>query len=132
MEQAARQLVQASIAAFASAKAAMEAQFGLVGAPAIVRSVLKGMVPRQGKLRDGSEYFVHGIGYTVVFSDEGQAHIDEDLGDLFSVYDLSLHMQTSGVGPVPGIEELEAVLEVMTESGNLRKGGPKRYLISGQ
>ena len=68
-----------------------------------------------------------------LFSDEGQAHIDSsNLGDLFSVYDLSLYMQTSGVGPVPGIEELEAVLEVMTESGNLRKAGPKRYLISGQ
>ena len=44
----------------------MEAQVGWSGAPAIVRSVLKGMVPRQGKLRDGSEYFVHGTGYTVV------------------------------------------------------------------
>jgi hypothetical protein len=130
MEQAARRIVQASIASFVSAKEAMEAEFGLVGAPAIVHSVLKGTVPRQGKLRGGSEYFVHGIGYTVVFSDEGQAHIDgSDLGDLFSVYDLSFYMETSGVGPVSGIEELEAVLDGMVESGELRKAGPKKYFI---
>lgn len=133
MEQTAQQLVQASIAAFAEAKAAMEVEFGLVGAPVIVRSVLKGAVPRHGKLRGGSEYFVHGIGYTVVYSGGGQAHIDgSQLGDLFSVYDLSFYMETSGIDPVPDIEELVAVLEGMTESGELRKAEPKKYFISGR
>src|SRR3984893_9296948 len=127
MEQAARRLVQASIASFVSAKEAMEAEFGLVGAPAIVQSVLKGAVPRQGKLRGGAEYFGDGNGYTVVFSDEGQAHVDgSNLGALFSVYDLSFYMETSGVDPVPSIEELEAVLDDMAESGELRKAGPKK------
>jgi hypothetical protein len=130
MEQNAWRLIQASIASFAEAKEAIEAEFGLAGAPAIVQSVLKGAVPRQGKLRDGSEYFVHGIGYTVVSSGEGQVHIDgSDLGDLFSVHDLYFYMETSRIDPVPGIEELEAVLEGMAESGKLRKAGPKKYFI---
>jgi hypothetical protein len=133
MEQTAWRLVRASIASFSEAKEAMEAEFGLVGAPAIVHSVLKGAVPREGKLRDGSEYFVHGIGYTVVSSGAGQAHIDgSNIGDLFSVYDLSFYMETSGVDPVPDIEDLEAVLEGMAECGKLQKAGPKKYLISSQ
>ena len=131
MEQTTRQLVQATIASLASAREAIEGEFGLVGAPAIVHSVLKGLVPRQGQLSGGSEYFVHGIGYTVVFPNEGPAHIDgSNLGDLFSVYDLSFYLETSGIDPVPDIEELEAVLDDMVESGALRKAGPRKYLLS--
>jgi hypothetical protein len=38
-------------------------------------------------------------------------------------------METSGVDPVPGHEELEAVLEGIVKSGEIREAGPKKYFI---
>lgn len=122
--------VQTVLVAFKAAKEAIETTFGVAGAPAVVGLVLKGFKPREGVCLNGLEYSVHGIGYTVVFPDEGQAHIDGSVdGDLFSVHDVSFFLESSGVDPVPDIEVLEVELEKLLRSGSLHKAGARKYLM---
>jgi uncharacterized protein DUF6896 len=87
--------VEEALSSFVEAKAAMEGAFGTRGAAAVVRSVITRTQPRSGWLPDGREYFVHGIGYTVVLSDESPAHIDADESgqDIFSSYDMMYFLQ---------------------------------------
>jgi hypothetical protein len=112
------------------ARAAMEATFGVTGAPAIVSAVLKGVRPRTGRCLNGLEYFVHGIGYTVVFPSGGQAHIDGGpTGDIFSVYDLSFFLETLDDDPVPSSEALTVELDALVSAGELSQVAVGKFAV---
>lgn len=110
-----------AVAAFRAAKAAIHATFGGTDATAIVRSVRQGDRPRNGHCANGWEYFVHGIGYTVVLPGGRQAHIDASKdGDVFTRYDIAFFAERD-VDP--------AELAALAASGTLRAAPGHRYFV---
>ncbi|MEV8636329.1 hypothetical protein AB0395_32215 [Streptosporangium sp. NPDC051023] len=126
-----RDVIEAALASFAEAKAAIEETFGVVGAPEIVNAVLAGSRPRQGRCTNGLEYFVHGIGYTVVFPDDAQVHIDGDESgdDVFSLYDMLFFLENSGKTS-PSAREVQDLLDELVASDQLRRAGGDKFVVS--
>lgn len=126
-----REAVTDVLASFVQAKQDIERTFGLASAADLVAAVLKGRKARVGRTLDGLEYFVHGIGYTVVVPSGGQAHFDSGdhgEGDVFSAYDILLFMETSGHVPLPPVDGVKAVLNDLSSEGKLMRFG-NRYGI---
>jgi hypothetical protein len=123
-------VIEAALASFAEAKAAIEETFCVVGAPEIVSAVLAGSRPRQGLCAGGLEYFVHGIGYTVVFPDGGQIHIDGDASgdDVFSCYDMSFFLESSSKASLSA-REIQDLLDELVGSDRLRRAGSKKFIV---
>ena len=91
MNSTVRDRVTAALASFAEAKAAIESPFDVMSAAEIVSAVLQGRMPREGRCVNGLEYFVHGVGYTIMIDSGGQVHFDGGdggIGDVFSAYDI--------------------------------------------
>ncbi len=91
MNDEARGAVVDALALFLQAKKDIELTFSVGSAAEIVSAVLKGRKAREGRTLSGREYFVHGIGYTVVMPSGGNVHFDSGdrgEGDVFSVHDV--------------------------------------------
>ncbi len=131
MNSEARDAVLAALASFAQAKAAMEETFRVRSAAEVVSAVLRGRMPREGHCLNGLEYFVHGIGYTVVTASGGQVHFDsgdEVSTDVFSVHDIRAFLETSGYEYVPTIEDVRDALSQLELLGKVRRYG-RRFAI---
>lgn len=105
--------------------------FGVSSASSLVRRVLDGEVPRQGHFPNGLEYFVHGVGYTVVFDDGAQAHLDAcdgDGGDCFTVYDVRGFLQDK-CEQVPSLESIREVCDEWVARGQLGVSGTATYMV---
>lgn len=121
--------VHAALASFVEARAALEETFGVAGAPSIVQEVLSGHQPREGRCRNGLEYFVHGIGYTVVLADGCPAHIDgSDHGDVFTAYDVRSFLSECIEEPPP-VEIVNAELGELETAGALRRVDEMTYCM---
>jgi hypothetical protein len=122
----ARGAVVDALALFLQAKRDLELTFSAGSASEIVSAVLKGQKTREGHTLNGLEYFVHGIGYTVVMSSGGNIHFDSGdrgEGDVFSAHDIQFFLETSGRNPVPAIDEIKSVLNDLNSSGILSRYG---------
>jgi hypothetical protein len=116
------QVVQTVIESFRVARAKMNAASGGADATAAVLAVRQGLIPREGVLDDGLEYFVHGVGYTVVMPSEAQAHIDAgSAGDMFTNHDIRTYLRTAEDGqlPVLTIEEIRDATDKLSSDGKL-------------
>lgn len=107
--------------------------FGVSSASSLVRRVLDGEIHRQGHLPNGLEYFVHGVGYTVVFDNGAQAHLDacdsdSDGGDCFTVYDVRGFLQDTSER-VPSLESVREVCDEWVARGQLGMSGGATYLV---
>jgi hypothetical protein len=119
-----REAVAGALAVFAQAKQDIELTFSAGSAADIVSAVLKGRQDRQGRTLNGLEYFVHGIGYTVVVPAGGQVHVDSGdpgEGDVFSAYDIRLFLESSGHAPLPTIDDIRLVLNGLHSKGALMR-----------
>jgi hypothetical protein len=121
IEKDARAVAEA-IDAFAEARRQIGETFGTSTAAEVVTAVLRGGKARNGRCRDGSEYLVHGTGYSVVLPGGAQAHIDAhgDRSDRFTAWDIRMYLDDLIDGDVP----LDAVAEVCASyvrSGVLRR-----------
>jgi hypothetical protein len=119
-----REAVTGALVSFVQAKLDIELTFAVASAADIVSAVLKGRKACEGRTLNGLEYFVHGIGYTVVVSSEGHVHFDSGdpgEGDVFSAYDILLFMETSGHLPLPAIEGVKSVLNDLSSEGALMR-----------
>jgi hypothetical protein len=88
-------------------------------------------MPREGHLANGSGYFVHGVGYTVVTESGGEVHLDAgDNGaeDVFSVHDIHAFLETSGCDNVPTIETIRDSLNQLEAAGKILREG-RRFSI---
>jgi hypothetical protein len=115
-----REAVVGALAAFVLAKSAIELTFDATSATEIVSAVLKGQKAREGRCVNGLEYFVHGIGYTVVTPSGGQVHYDSGdagEGDVFSANDIRFFLETSQHMPVPAIDDIKRILNDLRSSG---------------
>ncbi|NIL58212.1 DUF6896 domain-containing protein [Salinispora arenicola] len=105
--------------------------FGVSSASSLVRRVLDGEIHRQGHFPNGLEYFVHGVGYTVVFDNGAQAHLDAcdgDGGDCFTVYDARGFLQDTSER-VPSLESVREVCDEWVARGQLGMSGEATYLV---
>ena len=110
----------------------MHRAFQLQSTAEIVSAVVRGEAPREGDLGNGYTYFVHGVGYTVVFPSEAQAHIDaSDAGDMFTMYDVRHFLRTAEDPPmeVPDLDEIEAACDRLVEQGVLERTRPGDYVL---
>lgn len=130
MQSEVRQAVLAALNSFLQAKAAIERTFAAGSAPEIVAAVLQGRMPRQGRCDNGLEYFVHGVGYTVVTDSGGPVHIDgTEAGDVVSVYDLRAFFESAEIDHVPNVEDIRIACNELRSEGILHEVG-RRYSIS--
>ncbi|MFC8850353.1 MULTISPECIES: DUF6896 domain-containing protein [unclassified Micromonospora] len=105
--------------------------FGVSSASSLVRRVLDGEVPRQGHFLNGLEYFVHGVGYTVVYDSGAQAHLDAcdgDGGDCFTVYDVRGFLRDT-CDQVPSLESIREVCNEWVARGQLSMSGEATYMV---
>jgi hypothetical protein len=122
--------VSQALDAYQMARSQMEASFNLNSTRAIVSAVNRGDKPRQGRLSNGLEYSVHGIGYTVTLPSGGEIHIDSAPdGDSFSVYDIRQFIETSGEERVPDIFEITNVFKQKVRNGELSAISERKYLL---
>ncbi|MDG4770308.1 hypothetical protein [Solwaraspora sp. WMMD792] len=124
-----REAVVRVLASFVQAKQEIERTFAVASAADIVSAVLRGRNAREGRTLSGLEYFVHGIGYTVVVQSGGQAHFDSGdtgQGDVFSAHDVLLFMETSGHMQLPAVSAVKSVLNDLSSEGALMRFG-NRY-----
>jgi hypothetical protein len=118
------------LVSFAQARAAIKATFGVGSAPEIVAAVLHGERSRNGVCNNGWEYYVHGVGYTVVLPSGGQVHLDgSEQGDFFTAYDVSFFLETE-----EGLDKIDAVTvkawcETMCERNLLCRAGESKYSL---
>jgi hypothetical protein len=131
MATAVSDLVLATLASFREAKVAIGTSFSADSAAEIVSAVVNGKMPRRGRCSNGLEYFVHGVGYTVITEAGGQAHIDScgADGDCFSVYDVRFFMETAGFETVPDIADIRSACQRLATSGVVRQLDPNRFSI---
>ncbi len=100
----------------------MESTFGVASASAVVRKVVTHDRPRCGHCDNGLKYFVHGIGYSVVFPSGATAHIDSGPhGDCFSVYDIAGFLNDDRLGIEVSVAEVTTACEDLVVSGVLRR-----------
>lgn len=122
--------MQEVIRVFSEARSKIEATFGRQSSEGIVSAVLRGEKPREGVVATGEEYFVHGIGYTVVLQNGGQVHLDSwEGGDILSIYDIQRFLVTSQADPVPDIDNITSACEDMCLEGLLVKAEGRKYLL---
>jgi hypothetical protein len=115
---------------FREARLRIEATFGRESAKDIVSAVVQGAKPRERFITGGEEYFVHGIGYTVVLPNGGQVHLDSSRnGDILSVYDIQQFFTTSLVEAAPGIDEITSSCDELCMEGLLVKAEGRKYLL---
>lgn len=109
----AREAVMDALASFVQAKRDIELTFAAGSTEEIVSAVLKGRKAREGRTLGRLDYFVHGVGYTVVVPSGGQVHFDAGelgQGDVFSAYDIKVFLETSGNASQPDVESIKQVL----------------------
>jgi len=124
------ELVSSALDAFRMARSQMEDAFHADSTSAIISAVNRGEKPRRGKLPDGLEYFVHGIGYTVSLPSGGEIHIDSAPGgDSFSVYDIQQFVETSGEERDLDTSAIANVCEGKARSGELTALSEWKYLL---
>ncbi|MDX6743538.1 DUF6896 domain-containing protein, partial [Actinocorallia sp. A-T 12471] len=102
------QLISA-LAVFRAVRAEVEGHFGVAGAASLVQKVMRGEVQRMGRLPSGSQYSIHGVGYTVQLIGEVDVHLDAgpiDGMDVFTLYDLQNYFDDTNTIPTPGIDEI--------------------------
>jgi hypothetical protein len=116
---------------FREARSRIEETFGRESAKDIVSAVVQGEKPREGITASGEEYFVHGVGYTVVLPNGGQVHMDSsrDGGEIFSVYDMQLFFTTSLVELPPSVDVITRSCEELCMEGLLVKVEGGDYLL---
>ena len=105
--------------------------FGVTSASGLVRRVRDGEIPRHGRLPNGMEYLVHGIGYTVVYNDGRGAHLDAcdgGAGDCFKAYDVRQILQDICV-QVPSLELIRQVCDDWVARGRLGTSGEATYMV---
>ena len=92
--------------------------FGARSAADVVSAVVEGRMPREGENVDGSKYYVHGVGYTVILRGEGEVHLDGGSGDdVFSVYDVLNYFESLNLSGMPTLGEIRAALDNMAAAG---------------
>jgi hypothetical protein len=111
--------VRSAVDAFYQARAVMADGFSVQSASAVVSAVLDGSKPRKGKCVNGWDYFVHGVGYTVVLPSEAQLHIDAGKStDVISLYDIRFYLESLGCD-VPELADLRGQCEALVREGVL-------------
>ncbi|MGC4810921.1 DUF6896 domain-containing protein [Micromonospora sp. DT228] len=110
------------IDAFFEARRIISRCLGVASAAELVAAVLNGSVPRNGHCQDGVEYMVHGVGYTVTFSNDAQAHIDASGAqrDCFKLYDLRFYLDEI-TDDIPSLEALSTACDGYAQKGALRR-----------
>lgn len=115
---------------FVQASAAVKATFHADSASGIVAAVLQGERARNGVCDNGWEYFVHGVGYTVVVPSGGQVHFDGSVqGDFFTAYDMSFFSETVDGADKVDVATVNVWCETMCERGSLRRVGKFKYSL---
>jgi hypothetical protein len=115
---------------FTKASAAIRATFSADSAPQIVAAVLKGEMPRNGTCINGWDYYVHGVGFTVVLPSGGQVHFDGSAyGDFFTIHDVTFFLETSEELDEIGLPLVRAWCETMCEQNKLRCLGDAKYSL---
>lgn len=126
------EVLDRALACFARARVAMRDSFGVNSAPEIVTVVLQGQRPRSGFCINGWEYFVHGVGYTVVLPSGGQVHFDGSAeGDFFTTYDVAFFTETDAQFDELDVATIRAGCEDMAERGFVCRLGGFRYSLRG-
>ena len=122
--------VSRAIDCFREARAAIRETFSIVSAAEVVGRVLSHEIPRYGYCRNGLEYYVHGVGYTVILRNGAQVHIDS-VGerDCFSIYDLRNFLEEDTEEDSPSIPELERVCADLVDSGELSRVGAITFAL---
>jgi hypothetical protein len=115
---------------FRESRSRIEATFGKESAKDIVLAVVQGEKAREGVIATGEEYFIHGVGYTVVLPNAGQVHVDSSRnGDILSVYDIQQFFTTSLMEEAPDIEKITIACEELCLEGLLAKAEGRKYLL---
>lgn len=121
--------VRSAVASFFLARRLVADSFGTASASELVSAVLSGVHPRRGFCSNGWEYFVHGVGYTVVMPDGAQLHIDgSNSGDVLSLYDIRFYMESLDC-VVPSIDEVRRDCDLLATAGNLMQVDEVRYAL---
>ncbi|WP_143676040.1 MULTISPECIES: DUF6896 domain-containing protein [Streptomyces] len=122
------QAIEQAASNFTEAASAIEHTFQLEGASSITAAVNRKKFPRKGRCENGYEYFVHGFGYTVIVPPEGQVHVDGGSeGDYFTIYDMALFLETSGLRTDPSYSEIREGCEYLCSTGRLKKVQDGKY-----
>jgi hypothetical protein len=130
---AVNEMVVAAVSKFLSARDCVEGTFGVRGAENIVAGVLRGDHHRKGTCADGSEYLVHGVGYTVVLLGGGQVHIDAGANglDVITSFDIQFFLETAPPGVETDIVEIEEQCSLLVDRGFLGRVTSRRYSLPG-
>lgn len=115
-------LIRYAINCFIAARSVMRETFGVTAASEVVAQVLQRRAERNGRCRNGYEYIVHGVGYTVVFPSGAQVHIDScgEGRDCFKVYDLQFFLNDAVEGEV-SLQSITEACNAYARSGRIRK-----------
>jgi hypothetical protein len=121
--------IQSAVATFLQVRGLIADSLGSASATALVSAVLSGAVARRGTCKNGWEYFVHGVGYTVVTAAGGQVHIDgSDAGDVFSVYDIRFYLDGIGCA-VPSVDMIRRECDRLEASRSIERVDEIRYAL---
>jgi hypothetical protein len=124
------EMVERAIGGFSAASAAIKVTFNAESAPEIVSAVLKGRKPRNGVCDNGWEYYVHGVGFTVVLPSGGQAHFDgSKQGDFFTAHDIAFFLETAEGFDEISLQAIQSSCETMCERGIIRCLGDAKYSL---
>jgi hypothetical protein len=124
------QILRHALPSFREAIEAIQHTFQMEDARSIAAAANEKKIPRSGKCENGYDYFVHGFGYTVVIPPEAQVHIDGGSdGDYFTIYDMALFLETSGLHPSPEYAEIREGCEILCTTGELEKVREEKYRL---
>ncbi|MGY0234419.1 DUF6896 domain-containing protein [Longispora urticae] len=124
-------VVECALDSFRKAREHIFEAFGKPSASELVSAVLAGEIPRRGKLPNGLEYFVHGIGYTVVLGTGSHVHVDaSEMGDSFSVYDIDFFFKSDDAEIIaPELLTITEICDRLVIGGTLGKVGERHYVL---
>lgn len=121
--------VRAFLAAFAQLRYDLPAAAGVDSVADLIRQTRMRELPREGRLGNGVEYAVHGIGcrFTTAAGVEIDVDIDDDGTLVFDAWRLSNFADSDpGLGE-PSLAELTAAAQRLVAAGELREVRPGWY-----
>lgn len=121
--------VRAFLAAFAQLRHDLPAASGVDSVAGLIRQTRTREIPREGKLRNGVEYAVHGVGcrFTTVAGVEIDVDIDDNDTPVFDAWRLSNFVDSDPDLGEPSMAELTAAAQHLVAAGELREVRPGWY-----